>query len=174
MMNVFVVTFSNLKEKIYILNIVKNLPDILSYLFNNFKERNEDDIGNEALMREKHAARILLKIKSVWMEAKKWAWREQIIVINALSGLDSFFKVDDYNSYFIDEFLKFLKVSNKMTKNACMNSICKLLSTNYRIKKQQEIFKTLIDLAKAPSYYDRYNFLLFCQYSLSYFSFHLL
>jgi len=170
MKDIFIVVFRNLKDIPKIINILQSLPEILLYLLADNKGIKEVEVNEESVTQDKLKVMILNKLKTLWNEAKKWSWKNQVVFIKMVPELSEFFKLDSYNEYFIDALLDALKSGNKVTKREIMHSICKLLTINYHIEKRMSTFKTITELAESTSYYDRENYLIFCDTALNYFS----
>lgn len=164
MRDAFIVVFRNAKDATAIL---EHLPEMLLYLLGSDKAA---EVSEDSVTQEQLRVMTLNRVKSLWNESRKWPWKKQSGLIKVLPELSSFFGVDEYNGYFVDILFEALKIGNKVTKHEIMNSMCKLLAANYRTEKRKAVLKILVELSKASSYYDRENFLIFCEAALNHFS----
>lgn len=150
--------------------ILPSLPQILPFLF---PERDPEDFTEE-VNDNQFRTQMLSKVKELWNTFKKGAWRDQACIIPVISGIQSPFAVEEYNNYYLDELQEVAKNGNRETKKLSLKAICELLIENYITDKRTHVLKNLIEMAKAKDFYTRFQFLVFCEIAIDYFSFQML
>ena len=147
-------------------DILARLPELLPLLLNRSKDKelNKDEHDAEVSFKDS----IMRRINILW-QTRNVAWRKYFILIDIIPKIQSYFPLNVYNNYYLDEFFSTLKNCNNALQKSIMEGIWKLLTYNYYFEKRNDIFKKITCLSDSNSFYDRRQFLLFCNYAVEYF-----
>lgn len=142
----------NIKETIFLLPLIKSLPEILPFIL---PEESSDDktlTGN-----------IFKRLTDLWNEYKNLPWKSLTEFMRVIPGLYKFFKEQKFFEYFIEELSLIIRTGNFKVKEEACGAYCKLLRQNESYKKREKYLADILNLKNSQSYYERIGFLEFCK-----------
>lgn len=145
------------------------MPMMIPWLSNIKSEDQKSREADDVLLKN-----ISDKIRTVWVESRKMAWRYTISILEIIPQLNSYFPIHDYNEYYLDEAFLVLKNGNLQTKPAAALCLCELLLNNHYAAKRKSVYEKIQNLGNSASFYERTSFLYFCKYAVQKFSLELI